>query len=192
MVTREEIYTESRREIADSLPKIIVEIVIAFLIWLFAVYIFIPLAGTLSEPTFLGLIGLQPLISAIVIIALIIVFLAILKEIIDVTNAVAGYATLAFSKGEVSEEKLERYQTGFRLIGYVLLAVIAYLFFLPLIAGVLGVLAGVVLVLLVIWAIIVLFQAGRIFSVEIEQKAVDFSKRVEKLKETPVAEEKKT
>jgi hypothetical protein len=192
MVTREEIYTESRREIADSLPKIIVEIVIAFLIWLFAVYIFIPLAGSLGDPTFLGLIGLQPLISAIVIVALIIVFLAILKEIIDVTDAVAGYATLAFSKGEVSDEKLERYQTGFRLIGYVLLAVLAYLFFLPLIAGVLGVLAGVILVLLVIWAIIVLFQAGRIFSVEIEQKAVDFSKRVEKLKETTPAEEKKT
>ncbi|WP_298667152.1 hypothetical protein [uncultured Methanofollis sp.] len=192
MVTREEIYTESRREIVDSLPKIIVEIVIAFLIWLFAVYIFIPLAGSLGDPTFLGLIGLQPLISGIVIIALIIVFLAILKEIIDVTNAVAGYATLAFSKGEVSDDKLERYQTGFRLIGYVLLAVVAYLFFLPLIAGVLGVLAGVVLVLLVIWAIIVLFQAGRIFSVEIEQKAVEFSKRVEKLKETPPAEEKKT
>ncbi|WP_067047045.1 hypothetical protein [Methanofollis ethanolicus] len=192
MVTREEIYTESRREIADSLPKIIVEIVIAFLIWLFAVYIFIPLAGSLGDPTFLGLIGLQPLISAIVIVALIIVFLAILKEIIDVTNAVAGYATLAFSKGEVSEAKLERYQTGFRLIGYVLLAVLAYLFFLPLIAGVLGVLAGVVLVLLVIWAIIVLFQAGRIFSVEIEQKAVDFSKRVEKLKEATPEEEEKT
>jgi hypothetical protein len=192
MVTREEIYTESRREIADSLPKIIVEIVIAFLIWLFAIYIFIPLAGTLGDPTFLGLIGLQPLISAIVIVALIIVFLAILKEIIDVTDAVAGYATLAFSKGEVSEEKLERYQTGFRLIGYVLLAVIAYLFFLPLIAGVLGVLAGVILVLLVIWAIIVLFQAGRIFSVEIEQKAVAFSKRVEKLKESTPAEEKET
>ncbi|WP_342677483.1 hypothetical protein [Methanofollis sp. UBA420] len=191
MVTREEIYTESRREIADSLPKIIVEIVIAFLIWLFAVYIFIPLAGSLGDPTFLGLIGLQPLISAIVIVALIIVFLAILKEIIDVTNAVAGYATLAFSKGEVSDEKLERYQTGFRLIGYVLIAVLAYLFFLPLIAGVLGVLAGVVLVLLVIWAIIVLFQAGRIFSVEIEQKAVDFSKRVEKLKEATPEEEKK-
>lgn len=192
MVTREEIYIESKREIADSLPKIIVEIVIAFLIWLFAVYIFIPLAGTLGDPTFLGLIGLQPLISAIVIVALIIIFLAILKEIIDVTNAIAGYATLAFSKGEVSEEKLERYQTGFRLIGYVLLAVIAYLFFLPLIAGVIGVLAGVVLVLLVIWAIIVLFQAGRIFSVEIEQKAADFSKRVEKLKEATPEEEKKT
>jgi hypothetical protein len=190
MVTREEIYTESKREIADSLPKIIVEIGIAFLIWLFAVYIFIPLAGTLGDPTFLGLIGLQPLISAIVIVALIIIFLAILKEIIDVTNAVAGYATLAFSKGEVSEEKLGRYQTGFRLIGYVLLAVIAYLFFLPLIAGVIGALAGVVLVLLVIWAIIVLFQAGRIFSVEIEQKAADFSKKVEKLKETTPEEEK--
>ncbi|MDD4255151.1 MAG: hypothetical protein PHP59_07210 [Methanofollis sp.] len=192
MVTREEIYTESRREIADSLPKIIVEIVIAFLIWLFAVYIFIPLAGSLGDPTFLGLIGLQPLISAIVIVALIIVFLAILKEVLDVTNAIAGYATLAFSKGEVSDAKLERYQTGFRLIGYVLLAVLAYLFFLPLIAGVLGVLAGVVLVLLVIWAIIVLFQAGRIFSVEIEQKAVDFSKRVEKLKEATPEEKKET
>ncbi|QYZ79424.1 hypothetical protein E2N92_08260 [Methanofollis formosanus] len=190
MVTREEIYNESKREIADSLPKIIVEIVIAFLIWLFAVYIFIPLAGTLSDPTFLGLIGLQSLISGIVIVALIIIFIAILKEVIDVTNAIAGYATLAFSKGEVSEEKLGRYQTGFRLIGYVLLAVIAYLFFLPLIAGILGVLAGVILVLLVIWAIIVLFQAGRIFSTEIEEKAADFSKRVEKLKEEGKPEEK--
>ncbi|MFA7070998.1 MAG: hypothetical protein WC138_00660, partial [Methanoculleus sp.] len=71
------------------------------------------------------------------------------------------------------------YQRAFRGIAYVLLAVIAFLFFLPFIAGIIPVLAGIVLVILVIWAILVLFRTGRLFSGEIERWAADFSRQVE-------------
>ncbi|MFW6185718.1 MAG: hypothetical protein ACOC5C_03445 [Halobacteriota archaeon] len=183
MVSREEILLESKREIRDSFPKIIVNLAIAFLIWLFAVLVFQPLANTLGNPFIFGLIGMKAIISGIVIIALAIILLRILKEVSDLTGALAGLTALQFARGETSETKLERYKTGFRGIGYVIVAVIAYLFFLPIVAGLHPTLAGIILILVLIWAILMLFRVGGVFSEEIEKKAAEISQRVEELKE---------
>jgi len=131
MVDREKLLAESRREMYDSLPKIAVGIAIAFLIWLFGVLIFLPLANMLGDPFVFGLIGLGSLISAIILIALVIVIFGIFREVLDITDALAGYAAAAYSRKETSDEKVERYRRAFRGIAYVLLAVIAFLFFLP-------------------------------------------------------------
>ena len=183
MVDREELLAASRREIYDSVPKIVVGIAVAFLIWLFGVLIFRPLARMLGDPLIFGLIGLGSLISAIILIALLLIFIGIFKEVVDITNALAGYAAAAYSRKETPDEKLERYQRAFRGIAYVLLAVILFLFLLPFIAGIIPVLAGIVLVVLVIWAILVLFRTGRLFSVEIERWAADVTRKIESHRE---------
>ena len=64
-----------------------------------------------------------------------------------------------------------------------LLAVILFLFLLPFIAGIIPVLAGIVLVVLVILAILVLFRTGRLFSVEIERWAADVTRKIESHRE---------
>ncbi len=179
VVNREELLAESRREMYDSIPKIIVGVAIAFLIWLFGVLIFQPLAGMLGDPFIFGLIGLKSLISGIILIALVFIFIGIFKEVLDVTDALAGYAAAAYSKADTPDEKVGRYRRAFRGIAYVLLAVIAFLFFLPFIAGIIPVLAGIILVILVIWAVFVLFRTGRLFSGEIERWAADFTRKVE-------------
>ena len=179
MVNREQLLAESRQEIYDSIPKIAVGVVIAFLIWLFGVLIFLPLATMLGNPFLFGLIGLDSLISGIILVALVIIVLGIFGEVLDVAEAVAGYAAAAYSRGETPDEKVERYRLAFRGIAYVLLAVVAFLFFLPFIAGIFPVLAGIVLVILVLWAIFVLFRTGRLFSGEIERWAAEFARKVE-------------
>lgn len=189
MVDREELLAASRREIYDSVPKIVVGVVVAFLIWLFGVLIFQPLANMLGDPLIFGLVGLGSLISAIILIALVLIFIGIFKEVIDVTNALAGYAAAAYSRKETSDEKLERYQRAFRGIAYVILAVIAFLFLLPFIAGIIPVLAGIVLVILVIWAIFILFRSGRLFSGEIERWAADATRKIESHREEMEREE---
>ncbi|MFP4559329.1 MAG: hypothetical protein ACLFO6_07530 [Archaeoglobaceae archaeon] len=183
MATREEIHRESKQEIKTSVPKIIVNLVVAALIWLFAVLVFQPLANTLGDPFLFGLIGMTSIISGIVLIALVIIFLRIIKEVGDLTYGVAGLATLSFKRGEVSENVLEKYRSGFKWIGYVIVGVVAYLFFLPIIAGLHPTLAGIVLVILLIWAIMMLFRAAGMFSEDIEKKAGELSQRVDELKE---------
>ncbi|MFO7967257.1 MAG: hypothetical protein R6U44_06635 [Archaeoglobaceae archaeon] len=183
MATREEIHRESKQEIKTSVPTIITNLVIAALIWLFAVLVFLPLAGTLGDPFIFGLIGMNSLISGIVLIALAIILLKIVKEIGDLTYGVAGLATLSFKRGEVSEGALENYRSGFKWIGYVIVAVVAYLFFLPIIAGLHPTLAGIVLVVLVIWAIMMLLRAGGMFSEDIGKEAGKLSQKVDELKE---------
>jgi len=155
------------------------------------VLIFQPLARMLGDPLIFGLIGLGSLISAIILIAIVLIFIGIFKEVIDVTNAIAAYATAAYSRKETSEEKLDRYQRAFRGIAYVILAVILFLFLLPFIAGIIPVLAGIVLVILVIWAILVLFRSGRLFSGEIERWAADATRKIEAQREEMEGEEER-
>jgi len=190
MVDREKLLAESRREMYDSLPKIAVGIAIAFLIWLFGVLIFLPLANMLGDPFVFGLIGLGSLISAIILIALVIVIFGIFREVLDITDALAGYAAAAYSRKETSDEKVERYRRAFRGIAYVLLAVIAFLFFLPFIAGIIPVLAGIVLIILVLWAILVLFRTGRLFSGEIERWAAELTQKIESQRQETAPEER--
>ncbi len=192
MVNREQLLAESRRELYDSLPKIAVGIAIAFLIWIFGVLIFVPLARSLGNPFVFGLLFLDSLISFIILIALAIVIVGIIREVIDVTDALAGWAAAAYSREETPDETVRRYQLAFRGIAYVVLAVIAYLFFLPFLAGIFNVLAGIVLVILVIWAIIVLFRVGREFSEEIEQWTARFTQSVESMRQREEEERRKT
>ncbi len=183
MASREDILFESKKEIRESFPKILVNLAIAVLIWLFAVLVFQPLANTLGNPFIFGLVGMSSIISAIVIIALAIILLRVLKEVADLTGGIASLTALYFARGETSETKLEKFRTGFRGIGYVIVAVIAYLFFLPLIAGLHPALAGIILILVLIWAILMLFRVGGVFSEEIEKKAGELSQKVDELKE---------
>ena len=156
---------------------------------LFRSLIFQPLAGMLGDPFIFGLIGLKSLISGIILIALIFIFIGIFKEVLDVTDALAGYAAAAYSKADTPDEKVGRYRRAFRGIAYVLLAVIAFLFFLPFIAGIIPVLAGIILVILVIWAVFVLFRTGRLFSGEIERWAADFTRKIESERQETTSED---
>ncbi|WP_421908668.1 hypothetical protein [Methanolacinia petrolearia] len=175
-----DVMTGARETVTEKFPKVLVKFAIAFLIWLFAVYIFLPLSGYLSDPTFLGLIGLDKLIAAIVMIALLIILLAVLKDIKAITDAIASYAAVAIlRKGTIDEKNLKKYQYGFRGLAYVLVAVIAYLFFLPFITSIFNVLAGIVLIVIIMWAIVVLLRVGEVFSDDIERKTSDFLKEIE-------------
>ncbi|WP_317137221.1 hypothetical protein [Methanochimaera problematica] len=178
--TAVDVMMEARKTVAEKFPKVLVKLVIAFLIWLFAVYIFLPLSGFLSDPTFLGLIGLEKLIAAIVLIALLIILFAVLRDVKAITDAIASYAAVATLRKEtIEEEKLLKYQRGFRGLAYVLVVVIAYLFFLPFLSSIFNVLAGIILIIIVLWAIALLLRVGEVFSDDIEKKTSDFIKGIE-------------
>jgi len=185
---KDRIYADSQRKIHESFPKIIVNLAVAFIIWLLAVLVFQPLGDFLGNPFIFGLVGMKAIISGVVIIALVILLLKILKNILMLTDGISDMVAVKFMKDDLTDEKLQHYRSGFRGLGYVLLAIIAYMFFLPLIAGIFAALAGIVLLLLIIWAIFVIIRVGNIFSEDIERKAAEISKKFEKT-ETEESEE---
>lgn len=186
---KDRIYADSKRKIHESFPKIIVNLAVAFIIWLLAVLVFQPLGDFLGNPFIFGLIGMKAIISGVVIIALVIILLKILKNILMLTDGISDMVAVKFMKDDLNEEKLQHYRSGFRGLGYVLLAIIAYMFFLPLLAGIFAALAGIVLVLLIIWAIFVVIRVGNIFSEDIERKAAEITKKFEKTENKESEEE---
>lgn len=186
---KDRIYADSQRKIHESFPKIIVNLAVAFIIWLLAVLVFQPLGDFLGNPFIFGLIGMKAIISGVVIIALVIILLKILKNILMLTDGISDMVAVKFMKDDLNEEKLQHYRSGFRGLGYVLLAIIAYMFFLPLLAGIFAALAGIVLVLLIIWAIFVVIRVGNIFSEDIERKAAEITKKFEKTENKESEEE---
>lgn len=172
---RQRILSESRREMADSLPKLAIYIGIAILIWLFGALIFVPL----SQPFVFFGVELSAIVSAIILIALVLIFIYIFRELVDVADAAAGFATVSAAGTRATQEQVRHYRTAFRAVLYVVLAVILFLFLLPFLNSLSPALAGIVLVVLVIWAVWVLFRGGSALSSIIEDWAAGFTRRVE-------------
>lgn len=181
---RQKILEKSRREMSDSLPKLAVYIGIAVLIWLFGALIFVPLAA----PYVFAGISLGTLISAIVLVALILILLYIFRELVDVADAAAGFATVSAAGAKATTEQVGQYRLAFRALLYVVVAVLIYLFLQPFLATIHPAVAGIVLVVLVIWALWELFRAGSGLSGIIEQWASGFSQRMEERAEKEAEE----
>ncbi len=163
------VYEEGVLKLKENAPQIIVSLIVAALIWLFGVLVFIPLADMLGNPYVFGLTALKPIISAIIGIALIILFLRIAKDFGELMDGVADILVSIIAKDRITEEKLEKYRRGFRGLAYLIVVIIAYLFAIPILAGISPVIAGIVLILIVIWAVFVLLTLGNLFHKEIEE-----------------------
>lgn len=174
MATRIELLRESRRRLSVSAPKLVIHIAVAALIWVFGQFVFVPLAQTFA------LFGyeLAPIVSAIVIVALLIVLLRAAFALRDTADALAGVAAVSVSKSTTEDIHVQNYQKGFRGILYVVYAVVIFLLFYAFLAAIHPVAAGLVLIALVIWSIIVLFQVGGVFSSAIEEWSGRWVQRV--------------
>ncbi|ADG13126.1 conserved hypothetical protein [Methanocaldococcus infernus ME] len=162
------LFKEGVLKLKENAPQIVISLIIAVLIWLFGVWVFIPLADQLGNPT-IGLYALKPIISAIIGLALLIVLLRIAKDFGELMDGVADIIASKLIGERATEEKLKRYRYGLRMLAYVIIATVAYLFFLPILLGINVVIAGVVLIILVIWAVLTLINIGYMFVDEIEE-----------------------
>ncbi|XRO77691.1 hypothetical protein ACO3VM_03950 [Methanocaldococcus sp. 10A] len=189
MDNSEKLFKEGILKLKENVPQIIISLVIAGLIWLFGVLVFIPIADMLGNPYLFGLTALKPIISAIVFIALVYVFLKIVKDFGELMDGVADIIASKLARGRITDDKLKRYRRGLRALAYLIVAIIAYLFFLPIIAGMSPVIAGIVLIILVIWGVVVLINIGNIFSNEIEEGVRLALTKLEKIGEKKESEE---
>ncbi|WP_423792198.1 hypothetical protein ACPB8Q_05580 [Methanocaldococcus indicus] len=169
MKIAEKVYEEGILKLKENAPQIIVSLVVAALIWLFGVLVFIPLADMLGNPYLFGLTALKPIISIIIGLALLFIFLRIAKDFGELMDGIADIIAAIIAGERITDEKLKKYRRGFRGLAYLIVVIIAYIFALPILAGIAPVIAGIVLILIVIWAVIVLINLGNIFHAEIEE-----------------------
>ncbi len=172
-----EVYLQAVRELRDSVPKIVINIGIAVLIWVFTKYIFIPV----SREYLLFGIPLPQLISLIMLVAVTILVLGILREIFDIVDALAAYCAyeLGSAQKEVTDEELENYKIGFRGIVYVIVVALIFLLFRDFLNVLHPVLSAVVLLIVAVWAVLTLMRSGKAFSRIVEYYAKEWAEKLE-------------
>ncbi|MEM1523436.1 MAG: hypothetical protein QW407_07615 [Thermofilaceae archaeon] len=170
-------YLRMVHELREGLPKIVIDVGVAVLVWLFSMYVFIPLS---REYALIG-IPLPQLISLIAVIAIAAIALSMIRTALGVIDAVAAY--LAHEVGlrhRASEEELRSYRAGLRGIFYVLVASLLFLLFKDFINVIHPALSAVILFFLAVWAVVTLVRSGRSFSRLAEIYASEWVSELEK------------
>lgn len=172
----ERVEIESKKEIIDSVPKIIVYGGISVMIWIFTMFVYIPLGEglmltkDLSVSNFIMIIGFVTLLCFTV---------KILKEIRDVSNGIGGLIAVRSGASGASKEEVEHMQTAVRGVVYVIVGTILFVFLTSVLRGLdiggneyLGqTIVGIGLVVMFIWVIFMLYRSGMAISKELEKAA---------------------
>ncbi len=174
----EKIYLDAAKKLRKGLPKFIVLISSALLIWIFGITVFLPLAEGIT----IGEIETSRLVSLIIIIALIVLIVLSFGELRSISDACAGFVAyyIGSEREKISKERFLRLQRSFSNLANVLLASFFFIFFKPLLDKMHAAISGIVLIVLIIWAIISLVSVSMVLSNEIEEAAMRFAEVLEK------------
>ncbi|HID27818.1 MAG TPA: hypothetical protein EYP22_08405 [Methanosarcinales archaeon] len=171
----ERVKLEARRDIYDSLPKLVVYVSIAILIYLFAMLVFRPLGDGL----YISYIQTSDIILGIGIIAILILLWRVIGEVRDICNALGGLIAANVGREGASEDEIAHYQKAVKGIIYVFAVVIAFLFIGSMLMEISGGFAGIVLIIIFLWAVWTLYSAGMALSTEIELTSKEFTQKLE-------------
>ena len=174
----EEVYLDAAKKLRTSLPKFIVFISSAILIWLFGTVVFIPLTAGIK----IYEVESSRIINLILILALILLIILSFNEIRNVSDACAGFVAyyIGSEREKISKQRLLRLQRSFSNLANILLVSFFFLLFKPLLDQIHSALAGIVLIVIIIWAIVALISVAMVLGSEIEEAAIKFSKILEK------------
>ncbi len=175
-LSEEQIKIESQREINDSFPKLVVYSSIAIIIYLFAKMVFVPLGKNLIVAG----ISTSTIISVIAIITILVLLFSILREIRDICDAIGGLLALNLGRDGASDDEVRHYQKAVKGFVYVFVVVIVFMFIGSLLIEISQGAAGILLILIFIWAVITLYSAGMAISAEIEATASELAQKMEK------------
>jgi len=170
----EKVEIESKKELIDSIPKVIVYGGIAVMVWFFTLFIFAPLGNSY---TVWG-VNAGKLVAFIGTLAMILLIVKVLKEIKDVGDAIGGLVATKVGRDGASPEEVNHWRTAIRGLLYVIMAAIIFTFFASLLSFIHQTLAGIVLLIVFIWVIFMLYRSGMAISHEIEAYAHEQSEKL--------------
>lgn len=148
---------EGKALIKAAIPSIILNLIIAALIWAFGALIFIPLSVNFVV---LQSIAVHRLVSLIFLIAILVAIIRVFSQAKNLADGVADVIAGKMRPKSTDDNHVHQYRGALRLLFYVILATIAYMFLYPFLAPLAAPVAGLVFILLAIWAISTLFRVG--------------------------------
>ncbi|PKP59228.1 MAG: hypothetical protein CVT88_06010 [Candidatus Altiarchaeales archaeon HGW-Altiarchaeales-1] len=172
----ERVEIESKREIIDSVPKVIVYGGISVMVWIFTMLVYIPLGGSLMLAEGLSVANIIMIVGFV---ALVFFTYKILREIRDIANAIGGLIAVKSGASGASKEEVEHMQTAVRGVVYAIVGTIMFVFLTSVLRGLniggytnLGqMIVGIGLVVMFIWVIFLLYRSGMAVSKELEKSA---------------------
>lgn len=183
----ERIRSESRATIAAALPKIVLDVSAAVLVWLFARLVFIPIAEGVY---FLGY-PLPQILNFIIVVALIVIVLKILVDIRRLIDGVASYAACEIGAPyDVSRIEVEHYRTALVGIFDIIVVSLVFLLFVDFLTRIHPGLSGFVLLVIVVWAIFKIWRVVQAVSSEISRYTREWSQKALRKSEPAEPKEK--
>jgi len=173
-----EVYNETRQEsreaIADTLPKIAMDLSAAVLIWLFGRLVFLPIAEGID---FFGY-PLPEFLNFVILVSLVVILMKVIVDVRKFIDGLAGYTAIVVGKDyDVTEEEVNHYKTALGGLFDVIVVSLAYMLLVDYFSGIHPAIAGVTLLALVVWAIFKLWSVVQSISGEIRRYTAKWSKK---------------
>lgn len=178
----ERVEIESKKEFMDSIPKIAVYGGIMILVWIFTMFVYIPLGWGLTLP---GGLSVANFIMIVGFLVLLYFAVKILKEIRDVSNAIGGMIAVRSGPSGATEEEVKDMQSAVKGIVYAIIGTILFVFITSVLTGlnvggyqIGGAVVGIALVIMFILVIYWLYKAGMSVSKEIGKAAQEKAEKM--------------
>ncbi|MEA3458070.1 MAG: hypothetical protein U9R21_05270 [Candidatus Thermoplasmatota archaeon] len=180
---------EAGEDIKKGLPKLVFTAVAAVLIWVFGNLVFMPLAQGLSVYQW----PLDRIVSLVILSALILIILRAMLALTRIADGISTFLAVEFSRvrKEFNRDILNRYRSFLRGIVYAIMMILIFILVQDYLTYIHPALSGIVLLIIVIWAILLLYRGGTKISGEITKTLDHLSKEAISLIEGEEEEKKK-
>jgi hypothetical protein len=178
MKTVEEMYIDSAKRLRASLPKFVIFIGVAYLIWIIGTTFIIPF----NEGNFIGTIEAIRLDSITILAAVLLLLIGSFVEIKNVADAAAGIIVsyVLPRNSEVEEVRLRQFKRCFSSVGYIIPFTISFLIFNDLLNQINPLLNVIIPVIIAVWIVLAAVILAMIMGLEIEESARIFAEKIEK------------
>lgn len=168
----EKVTKESKAAVLGAIPSLALGITAAVLVWLFGRLIFIPISQGIEWYGY----PLPQILNFIILVALAVFVFRILVDVRRAVDGIAGLASCEIGAPyDVTPEEVEHYRTALRGIFYVIAVSLAFLLFSDYLTLIHPGLSGVVLIVIVVWAIYQIWRVVKAISGEIRRYSTEWA-----------------
>src|SRR5690554_2544932 len=114
------IVTEGKAKIKAAIPSIVLNLVVAALIWVFGALVFVPLS---SQFQVLESISVDRIIAVIFLVALLIAFLRVFAQAKNLADGLSDVIAGSIRKAGADASHVDQYRGALRLLFYIIGAV---------------------------------------------------------------------
>ena len=174
----DEIYLDSARRLRANLPKFVIFLGVAVLLWLLGTYFVIPL----GKGEKIGSLDIYRLDFLILLAATLVLIVAAFLEIGIVADSLAGLVAsyITHREAPIEEVRLRKIKRSFRTAAYIIPIVVSYLLFAGYLEKIYPPLNVIIPVIIVIWVVVAAILLCMVLGVELEEASRLFVDTIEK------------